>query len=338
MARIESAALRLCRGRCNGFDGLRLMLATGIVAFHSVTLTHGSADAMPPMVQAAARLILPGFFALSGFLVAGSMARSASLREFMLLRLVRLLPALSLVVAATALLLGPLMTHLPLRDYLRDPLLPAYFRNVWGQPQFYLPGLFAANPRPGVVNGTLWTIPLELVCYIVLAALALLPGAKRLVLAVPVCILLIPGLGPANQDFFASFALGALLFALRAWLPLHGLMGLGAIAAALLLEYRFPATPLVALPLAYAVVWLGCRRIPSWLTRGDYSYGLYLCAYPLQQMLLAVMPGQAWTANLAMGWMLGLGGAMLLWHAVERPILDRKHEWIARLGGRLVRA
>jgi peptidoglycan/LPS O-acetylase OafA/YrhL len=339
MAPVESAAARMRRqGLCNGFGAVRLGLACAIVAFHSVTLTHGSGNAMPPMVQAAARLILPAFFALSGFLVAGSLARAASLREFLLLRLLRLMPALSLVVSITALLLGPLLTHMALRDYFRDPLLPLYFHNVWGQPQFYLPGLFAANPRPGIVNGVLWTIPLEVACYIALAGLSLLPALRRPVLVMVTLVLLIPGLGLANQDFFASFTLGVLMFTVRAWLPLQPLLGFLSIAAALLLEFWFPALPLVALPLAYAVIWLGCRRVPVWLTRGDYSYGLYLCAYPLQQTLLVAMPGQGWGVNLAMGCLLGLGCAMLLWHGVERPVLDRKHELVARLDGRLARA
>jgi peptidoglycan/LPS O-acetylase OafA/YrhL len=73
MAPVESAAARMRRqGLCNGFGAVRLGLACAIVAFHSVTLTHGSGNAMPPMVQAAARLILPAFFALSGFLVAAA--------------------------------------------------------------------------------------------------------------------------------------------------------------------------------------------------------------------------------------------------------------------------
>ena len=338
MARMESAAARMhACGRCNGFDGLRLALASGVVAFHSFTLTHGSADGMPPMVQAAVRLILPAFFALSGFLVAGSLARAGSLREFLLLRLLRLLPGLSLVVVATALLLGPLLTELPLRGYLRDPLLPLYFRNVWGQAEFALPGLFLHNPRAGVVNGALWTIPLEMACYSALACLALLP-LRRLTLLVLAVILLVPGLASAGQDLFASFALGVLCFAFRASLPLHPLAGLASLLAALLLAYWFAYMPLVAIPLAYGVVWLGCRRLPAWAARGDYSYGLYLCAYPLQQALLVLMPGQSWMGNLAAGWLLSLGCAMLLWHGMERPVLDRKHELLARLGGRLARA
>ncbi len=326
------------QSRNNGFDLVRLGLAASIVAFHSFTLTHGSAEAMPQMIQAAARLILPAFFALSGFLVAGSLARSASLREFLLLRLLRLLPALSLVVSVTALLLGPLLTVSALGDYFRDPLVPLYFRNIWGQSEFHLPGVFAANPRPGVVNGTLWTIPLEMACYVALAGLALSPGPRRCALLAPIFVLLVPGLGLPNQDFFASFALGTLLFAARSRLPRHGLWGPGSIAAALLLEYWIPALPLVAVPLSYGVIWLGSRSVPAWATRGDYSYGLYLCAYPLQQMLVAAVPGQNWKVNLALALPLGLGCAMLLWHGIERPVLDRKHELIARLQAGLARA
>lgn len=77
-------------GRDNAFGLLRLTLATGIVAFHSVTLTQGSADALSPLLQAVGRLILPAFFALSGFLVAASFDRAVSVREFLLLRLLRL--------------------------------------------------------------------------------------------------------------------------------------------------------------------------------------------------------------------------------------------------------
>lgn len=339
MARMESAAARMRRcGRCNGFDAVRLGLAIAIIAFHSITLAHGNADAMPEILQAAARLILPAFFALSGFLVAGSLARAASLREFMLLRVLRLMPALSVVVAATALLLGPLLTILPLRDYIRDPHLPIYFRNIWGQPEFLLPGVFSHNPRAGVVNGTLWTIPLEMACYVALAGLALMARMRRLALAVPTFILLVPGLGLANQDFFASFALGAVLFMMRSRLPLDAALGLGALVLAVALEAWVPAIPLVALPLSYTVVWLGCRRIPRWMMPGDYSYGLYLCAYPLQQTMLVLMPGQGWLANFLSGCLAGLACAMLLWHGVERPVLARKHELIARLDGRLARA
>jgi peptidoglycan/LPS O-acetylase OafA/YrhL len=81
--------------RSNGFDGLRLLLALGIVAFHSYTLSHGSIAGMAWQAQVGARLILPAFFALSGYLVSDSLGR-----------------------AGTVLLLGPLLGSEPLPDYL----------------------------------------------------------------------------------------------------------------------------------------------------------------------------------------------------------------------------
>jgi peptidoglycan/LPS O-acetylase OafA/YrhL len=116
-------------------------------------------------------------------------------------------------VAASALLLGPLATSLQLGDYFRDPLLPRYFLNVWGAPQFALPGVFATNPRAGIVNGALWTIPLEMVCYVLLAlCLALVRQRFRLAItALAAAILLMPWWSLPWQDLFAAFAMGALL-------------------------------------------------------------------------------------------------------------------------------
>jgi peptidoglycan/LPS O-acetylase OafA/YrhL len=119
-------------------------------------------------------------------------------------------------------------------------------------------------------------------------------------------------------------------------LPHHPLAGLCGLAAALALAFACPYLALGALPLSYGVVWLGLQRLPVW--RADYSYGLYLTAYPLQQLLVLLMPGHPWQASLTGGWLLALGCAALLWHHAERPVLNRKHELIARLEGRLARA
>src|SRR5690349_12669987 len=94
-------------GHANGFDGLRLLLALAIVAFHSHTLTAVGADLFWP-IETAARLILPAFFVLSGYLVMSSLMRCATLQEFLLLRLLRIVPALTLVTLASVFLIGPL--------------------------------------------------------------------------------------------------------------------------------------------------------------------------------------------------------------------------------------
>lgn len=325
-------------GRANGFDMMRHLLALGIVIAHGFVLATGDPAAMPGFARAFADLILPGFFALSGFLVAGSLARSASLPEFLTLRLLRIIPALAAVLLATALLLGPLLTALPLREYLRDPGLPLY---LYSQPNFALPGLFEANPRAGIVNGSLWTIPLELTCYAMLGLLALVANRHALTLLLAALALLLafpqmPFVGlvlawlPA-KPLVLAFVCGALLFRLRVHVVLHPVAGLAALALVLAV---MPHSVSLAMPaLAYAVIWLSLRRVPAFLTRADYSYGFYLTAYPLQQAVIAFLPQGPWWSHLLLAAPLALAAAALLWHGIEHPLLSRRHEIVARLRG-----
>ena len=117
---------------------------------------------------------VPMFFALSGFLVAGSLERSKTLGVFLGLRALRIAPALVCEVLLSALILGPALTLLPLHDYFSDPQFYQYFLNIFGDIHYQLPGLFLSNPLPQTVNGQLWTVPFELGCYIFLTALAIL--------------------------------------------------------------------------------------------------------------------------------------------------------------------
>ena len=323
----ESLAARAARpGRCNGFGVLRLVLAVAIVAFHSYTLTHAAISGMVWQAQVAARLILPAFFAVSGYLVAGSLARCRGVGHFLVLRALRILPALAVVVAATALLLGPLLTSLPLAAYFADPAVAVYFQNIVALPRFDLPGLFQANLRSGVVNGALWTIQLEVMCYVLLAALAVVARGRMLTPACAVLLLLL--LFPLHAavpaaDFLACFAAGVLLQRTARRVPMHPLAGVLALVSAFWLVTDPARLTWAVLPLAYGAVWLGTRQVPAALTHADYSYGLYLSAYPLQQTVLHWLPA-AWWLLLLIALPVGLAAAALLWHAVERPILARK--------------
>jgi peptidoglycan/LPS O-acetylase OafA/YrhL len=124
-----------------------------------------------------AAVLLPAFFALSGFLVMGSAVRVGSLSTFISYRALRILPALSTEVVLAAILIGPVTTSLPLSAYFSDPLFFRYFANIAGYITFLLPGVFLDNPLR-TVNGSLWTIPPEISCYIFLA-LMLLSGGYR---------------------------------------------------------------------------------------------------------------------------------------------------------------
>ena len=169
-------------GATAGFDYLRFGLAVAVLVWHSIILTSGSLAVYRALWSGPFRFlvaaILPMFFALSGFLVTGSLVRTR-LHQFAALRVLRLAPALAVEVTLSALVLGALFTNLPLRNYLTSPELGGYFGNILGLVHFTLPGVFEHNRVPRVVNSQLWTIPFELECYASLAIVSLLMGLRH---------------------------------------------------------------------------------------------------------------------------------------------------------------
>jgi peptidoglycan/LPS O-acetylase OafA/YrhL len=124
-----------------GFDFLRIFLALSIVAWHTATLTGHRDLARSTSFWFAEYFLVPCFFMLSGFLVAGSGMR-LSLREFCLNRLIRICPALFVDVCFSALVIGPIVTVLPLSIYFLGRTFFTYGLNVVGWPHYLLPGVF----------------------------------------------------------------------------------------------------------------------------------------------------------------------------------------------------
>lgn len=329
-------------GKAAGFDYLRLTLAVVIVAFHSVVTTGGHA-AQRELLDGPAgpffQLLLPMFFALSGFLVAGSLLRSDSLLVFVGLRVLRIFPALAVDTLFCALLLGPLLTSLSPSAYFSDPQFHAYLLNLFGVIHYLLPGVFRDNPMPEV-NGQLWTIPAELECYVVLTLLALVGAHRRRALmlglvAAGVAVLQARVWAGASSPWagrllLGCFLAGVLLHLFRDRVRWNAAAGALALAATLVCLQVPSLLYLAALPASYLTVWLGLHnpRKVGLLRSGDYSYGLFLYGFPLQQALVATVPAaQVWWGNLLLALPLTLAFAALSWHLFEKRALARKH-WL----------
>lgn len=340
-------------GYTNGFDYLRVILALAVVLWHSVVASGdlaARAVALGPVLAPLQALILPMFFALSGFLVSGSLDRCRTLEGFAALRVLRIVPALAVEILLSAMLLGPLLTTLPLRSYFADRDFWLYFLNIFGLIRYELPAVFAHNPFPVIVNVSLWTVPYELECYLVLVALAafgLVRRRRRFLLAtilatvaMTVVVALLSGGIEIDGKLPGRILVLGFLAGCCLYLYRHEVVRSAGLAlASFVLAYialSFPATKAFAVfPAAYLTVWLGLlnpRKIPL-LFSGDYSYGLYLFAFPIQQVVASVPALASWYTIFLIAAPAGLLYAAFSWHFVEKPVLERRKSAVAFVEG-----
>lgn len=331
------------RGMGPGFDALRVFLSLGVLAWHSIVLAKGKAyypligSSIHPLIVA----LLPAFFALSGFLVTGSALRTGSIRTFLAFRALRLVPALTVEVALSALILGAVFTTLPLGAYFTSLAVWTYFGNIVSLIQFTLPGVFESNPYPAVVNGSLWTLRPEFYCYAIITILMLTQLIyHRKLFSI---FMLLGTVALAGLNVFAGvgapervvpwhvlvfyFFVGIAMYHWRQRIPYSPAL----FAACCLVTYftiTLPAsTYFVAWPLGYMVLFIGATKIPPipLLHRGDYSYGIYLFAFPVQQALVYSLPAMREPMALFIGAsVITIAFSALSWHWIEKPSLKLK--------------
>lgn len=321
---------------------MRLLLATGVIVQHTINVSYGQSTA-EALFHSPARamfgLIVPMFFSLSGFLVAGSLERNRTLFSFLGLRGLRLLPALMFEVTLSALVLGLAFTDLTLREYFSDSEFRNYFWNIVGHIHYQLPGVFLNNPAPRIVNGQLWTIPAELKCYLLLGALSFVGVMGRrwltgwIVLLTQLVLAVLATQYSVEDPTLVSpyvlvgcFMVGVCAFRLRDQILLSGFVALLATAAAFLLLLIPRGDWFLPIPTTYMTLYLGTLnpREHSFLLSGDYSYGLYLYGFPIQQAVATHSWTHQWWINFILAYPLAFSLAILSWWMVEKPAMNLK--------------
>lgn len=353
--------LEAAEGRPSGFDYMRLVLSVLVLVIHSVQIAYGRDVYMDAVwghfpADGLAMTVLPMFFTLSGFLVAGSLYRCRTLLGFMGLRFIRIYPALAVEVTISALLIGPLVTSLPWSEYFTSEGFWRYLMNVTGHvsnASLYLPGAFSANPEPGMANGQLWTVPYELMCYIGLGILAL-AGARRdrrvlllgLVAFLSFSVIKMgvrtgwhfdPWTGPVTgRALVLSFVCGVCLFAYRDRLHVHRVLVAAASVVAVVAFSLSGLGQYVGIAaVAYVTVALGVANLPRLgvLKRADLSYGIFLYHFIIEQLVAHLLPGlREWYWITAVSLPLTLIVAHLSWVGIERPALKLRRAVLALEG------
>ncbi len=354
------------RGVAPGFDFLRIFLALSIVGWHVNAIVTGdlSYNEMP-FVWVYGYFTLAAFFGLSGFLIAGSALR-LTLNNFLINRGLRIVPALAVEIFLSALILGPIFTTLAIGDYLGSGGTWRYFTNIFGWINYVLPGVFKDHPTD-IVNNTLWTVPHEIGCYVIMSALMVTGFVRKpwVVAAGAVAVVAIglglaaAGVGPQSTGLakvlnvlfvgkasrlYVCFILGIFFYLVRHRLPYSWplfaasvavCIGVGALPQPGGTDYPL-MNLILPLPMCYITAFIGVTRVwtPEFLRKGDYSYGIYLYGWPLQQMLVALLPDQkSLLLHFLMVVPLVLAFAALSWHFIEKPILAlrKRFSFMARV-------
>ncbi|MCU0754535.1 MAG: acyltransferase [Xanthomonadales bacterium] len=330
--------------RRDQFDRLRLIAGALVIYGHSYALVnpaHGATELLARLTRAsyAGEIAVWMFFAISGFLLSMRWLARPDARRFVQNRVLRILPGYAVCLLLSALLLGPLLTDLPLGRYLSDPGTWSY---VLGNLSFLamryqLPGVYTDLPYAGVVNGSLWSLQIEVYAYTLLlgAGLAGLLRPGRIVIAVLLGVGLtvliasqLTRLAPEISPALGAFALGALAAVHARHIPLHGALPLAAgliFALATVLDLDLSIRRgLLLLTVSTLTLWLAYRFPQRAAARDDPSYGLYLYGFPVQQLCLSLTPGLTPMALTALA--LPLAGLLgwCSWRLVEAPALRWK--------------
>jgi peptidoglycan/LPS O-acetylase OafA/YrhL len=335
----------------NNFNLIRFLAAYAVLLSHSFVLVTGN-DIDQPLMQRLGytfgAISVDIFFVTSGFLITGSLLRRRGFISYFKARALRIYPALWLVVVLTVFVLAPLLTNMPLHDYFSNHKTWRYLYENCTVILFgvyhSLPGMFESNPYKNEVNGSLWTLTFEMTSYIAVALFWFLcsklfkTNKKAMALFVTVLTLTLLtlfylsklGLQPSRDGFrlYFFFFCGAAMFLLAEHIKLkHSL----ALAAALLVGigvifptyFHFIYAPLLG------YITLYCAYVPAGALRkfnqaGDYSYGIYIYAFPAQQSLVFLKPDISILQMILSASVITLSCAMLSWHFIEKKALTYK--------------
>ncbi len=296
--------------RSNSLNLFRLLLAALVLVAHSFYIV-GVGDGPHIQGENLGGWAVAGFFVLSGFLITRSRLRTRP-GDYLLHRIARIFPAFVVCLVATAFIFAPVAALIErgnLDGFLSTPVSPLQY--IWSNITLYIESYSIGTtlesvPYQGVWNGSLWTLFYEFCCYIIvwlLGGLALFRRNAALIGGVYLLSLLVWILTPVVERLgldgsflllakLAPFFLGgAFVYFVVERSGINHLLGLGSLVAAVLLIALVPrwggqaSAPL----LAYGLLWLSTIiRQPSWIARNDVSYGFYIYAWPVQQMLVLV--------------------------------------------------
>ena len=323
--------------RVNNLNFMRFIAALMVIVSHCYVIVLGGNASSILAKFTEDRLSSGGvsvgvFFLFGGFLIARSCEHYPEPRKFFSARALRLFPELLFVVLLTVLIIGPLVTSFSLPEYFTSPETYKYFLNGILIMDYKLPGVFTNNPFSGVVNGSLWTLPVEFVCYIlcfISYKLTKFDKKKFLLLSLPVFVLAAVyyvKFSPLQLSAVRAvllFFLGVLIWVLRDRITISPVLGLASIVLWFVMVFSgidnlamLTVFPIACFCLAYGMG----NHFSKFGTKFELSYGIYLWAFPIQQALAQYFPAWHPYVNALVAALLATCGAFVNHFVVTAPL------------------
>ncbi|NTX06094.1 MULTISPECIES: acyltransferase [unclassified Myxococcus] len=328
-------------GKHNNLDFMRFVAASGVILSHSFAAGEGLKGTPEPLEVLSHKQFTIGtvcvavFFIISGLLVTRSWERTPRPRQFLWARALRIFPGLAVSLLLITFVMGSVFTTRPLAEYLTTPETYTYLlRNLaLRDPQWNLPGVFETNAYPGAINGALWSLQYEVGFYLLVVGLGLTGFLRRewavvgWLLAVVLNVVRVGRLG-FWPELYLYFGGALALYLWRDRVRMNPWVALG--CAVTLVATAFLGVGChIAMGScgAYLVLYLGFLpgRLAGFGRHGDFSYGLYVYGFPVQQTVTALMGGfLPWWLNAVLSYPGALLLAVASWKWVEQPALRLK--------------
>lgn len=334
--------------RNNSFTLFRLLLAIAVIVSHAFILGGFGTDPLQALIGLSlGALAVRGFFIISGFLITASLFSNTPF-IFLWKRIKRIFPAFWVCLGVTAGVFGAffywanrgslheyisLAPNGPIHYVLINSFLRITQYDIYQQP--------LQVPYPSSLNGSIWTLLLEFRAYCVLLFLGMIRWLRQSVVVGLIVVLfvimvidhLVPHFSyqhlllfshPDEAELWLYFFVGSFYFLAQkqiVFVPKYFWVGL--VIAALSLKIGFYLIAPFILPyLLFYLAWKQPLGIDQW---GDWSYGTYLYAFPIQQFL-TVVGGAQWGYGVYTSLSIFLSVVMgyVSWHLIEKHFLTHR--------------
>lgn len=340
------------QSRDNNFNLIRLLAALAVLFGHSYALLRQPEPLGATLGMSIGSIAVDLFFVTSGYLVTGSLMTRQNLPDYFLARFLRIFPGLISMVLLSVFVLGAIFTTLPAGDYFSSSGVYQYLfkcATIVSGIVYTMPGVFEHNPYPAAVNGSLWTLIYEVAMYVLLAGFWGLyvylwkryrSPAVRILSMILAAIMIyavrhhyLLNMAEFDRMFFMFFS-GAAYFIFRKHIRLSHAWAIAAMLALIFSHYLSPQVFSLAYYLSLPYLLLYLAYIPAGILRiynraGDYSYGVYIYAFPIQQALLALAPQMSVAILTICATAFTMIFSISSWHVIEEPALLARR-WLTR--------